>query len=105
VEVEMQDRREFLTKTPAFLAVLAAFGLRGGDAYAKASGNTLIKLMDYAITKGSMSAAINKYGNNLSATQKQALSGISSSELEALGSVRPKLRNIGLDLVSAPYTE
>lgn len=107
----MGDRRDFLKHSTAFLGVLAAFGLLKSEAAAGSSASTqqnqkmLLQIINSAITKGDIKSVLSPYKAKLTPAQISALESITPQELRVLRMVRPKLRKLDLDIVSAPYIQ
>jgi len=95
----MKNRREFLKTSAAFMGVLGAFGLLGGEAFARkqaplqvqADARTLKLVLDDALVTRDMKATLGKFGSKLSLEQRTALEKFNRADLEYLGTLNSKL--------------
>jgi len=94
---DQPKRRDVIAAVAKLGAVTAVLGVGTPARAANERGEKLNKLLWKAVDTGDMEAAISQYGGsvNLTRSEEKALLSLSSSELNALGSIISKLSPIG----------
>jgi hypothetical protein len=113
--MNMKNRREMVKASAAFMGVLGAFGLLGGNARGQRLGtstiststDTLKLIVEEAMVTKDMGAVLTKYERRITPQQKEALSKLTAQDLNALVSIKEKLAafdvNMGANVGSIIY--
>lgn len=96
--MNMKNRREIVKASAAFVGVLSAFGLLGGNALAQRARtlastetNTLKLIVEEALVAKDMSRVLPKYEGRITVAQKDALAKLTMQDLTALSNIKAKL--------------
>jgi hypothetical protein len=99
----MKNRREILKASAAFMGVLSAFGLTGGNALAqkgtsaprttapRADARTLKLIFEDAMKTHDMHKTLPRFEHNISPEQRTALLRVTPDDLKVLSNLRAKL--------------
>jgi hypothetical protein len=100
--MNMKNRREIVKASAAFMGVLGAFGLLGGNALAQRARtltstetNNLKLIVEEALVAKDMSKVLPKYEGRITKVQKEALAKLTAQDLTALSSIKEKLAAAG----------